>query len=135
AAKIGGALSPRAFVAPFAPVRLEDVPEPEPPGPGWVTCDPIVSGICGSDVIQITLNGARDNPLTALLSFPHVLGHEAVARRTDTGERIVLDPWLGCEPRGIDPPCPACAQGRHPWCRHLRDGALPPALHLGNCAA
>ncbi|MER3452272.1 MAG: hypothetical protein C4344_00785, partial [Acidimicrobiia bacterium] len=47
---------------------------------------------------MVFLNGARDNPLTALLSFPHVLGHECVARRTDTGEVVVLDPWLGCLP-------------------------------------
>jgi hypothetical protein len=30
-----------------------------------------VTGLCGSDVKQILLNGARDNPLTALVSFPH----------------------------------------------------------------
>jgi len=25
-----------------------------------------------------------------------------------TGDRVVLNPWLSCGPRGIDPPCPAC---------------------------
>lgn len=134
AAKLGGGLDRRAFVAPFAPVRLDDVPEPEPPNQSWVRCDTVVSGICGSDAKQIFLNGRRDNPLTALLSFPHVLGHEAVARRSDTGERVVLNPWLSCGPRGIDPPCPACAEGRYPWCRNFTVGALPAAIHLGNCA-
>lgn len=134
-AKIGGEVSPRAFVSAFAPVRLEDVSEPRPPNAEWVTCETTVSGICGSDAKQIFLNGRRDNPLTAMLSFPHVLGHEAVARRSDTGGRVVLNPWLSCAPRGIDPPCPACAQGRYPSCRNFTKGVLPAALHLGNCAA
>jgi threonine dehydrogenase-like Zn-dependent dehydrogenase len=93
------------------------------------------SGLCGSDVKQILLNGARDNPLTALVSFPHVLGHEVAGRRVDTGQRVVLNPWLSCGPRGIDPPCPACRAGRYPWCRNFRSGDLPVAIHLGNCAA
>ena len=134
AATIGGKVDPRAFVGPFAPVALEDVPEPVPPAEGWVVCETRVAGLCGSDAKQILLNGARDNPLTALLSFPHVLGHEAVARRTDTGERVVLNPWLSCAPRGIDPPCPACAEGRYPWCRNFTAGSVPPAIHIGNCA-
>jgi threonine dehydrogenase-like Zn-dependent dehydrogenase len=90
--------------------------------------------LCGSDAKQILLNGSMDNPLTAMLSFPHVLGHEAVARRSDTGERVVLNPWLSCAPRGIDPPCDPCAHGRYPWCRNFTRGIVPPALHIGNCA-
>jgi threonine dehydrogenase-like Zn-dependent dehydrogenase len=134
AAAIGGKLDKRSYVGRFAPVRLEDVDEPVPPGPDWVSCETLVSGFCGSDTKQILLNGRLDNPLTALLSFPHVLGHEAVARRLDTGQRCVLNPWLSCGPRGIEPPCPACAVGRYPWCRNFTSGVIPPALHLGNCA-
>ena len=85
AAKIGGALDKRTFVSRVAPVSLDDIGEPVIPGPGWVTCDTLVSGLCGSDAKQILLNGSFDNPLTALLSFPHVLGHEAVARRPRHG--------------------------------------------------
>ena len=132
--KIGGALDHRAFVARLGPVSLEDIPEPVAPGPGWVGCETVVSGICGSDAKQIFLNGGRDNPLTALISFPHVLGHEVVARRRDTGQRVVVNPWLSCGPRGIDPPCPACAEGRYPWCRNFTRGMLNAGIHLGNCA-
>ena len=135
AAKIGGEISPRAFVSAFAPVRLGDVPDPQPPNAEWVTCETEVSGICGSDAKQIFLNGRRDNPLTAMLSFPHVLGHEAVAWRSDTGERVVLNPWLSCGPRGIDPPCSACKEGRYPSCRNFTHGVVSAGLHLGNCAA
>jgi len=134
ATKLAGFVSPKAFVGPYAPVQLEDVTEPVPPAPDWVVCDTILSGLCGSDTKQIFLDGARDNPLTAIISFPHVLGHEAVGRRRDTGQRVVLNPWLSCVPRGIDPPCPACAEGRFPQCRNFTHGLLPPSLHIGNCA-
>jgi len=135
ASAIGGRLDRRAFVSRLAPVRLEDVDELPLPSEDWVRVETIFSGLCGSDVKQILLNGARDNPLTALVSFPHVLGHEAVGRRADTGERVVLNPWLSCGPRGIEPPCEACAAGRYPWCRNFRSGNLPVSIHIGNCAA
>jgi len=134
AAAIGGRVARRAFVSRFGPVRLADVEEPRLPADDWVRVETACSGLCGSDVKQIMLNGARDNPLTALVSFPHVLGHEAVGRRADTGERVVLNPWLSCVPRGVDPPCEACQAGRYPWCRCFRSGRLPVSIHLGNCA-
>jgi threonine dehydrogenase-like Zn-dependent dehydrogenase len=132
---IGGRVDRHAFVSRFAPVRIEEIDELPLPAPDWVRVATTFSGLCGSDVKQILLNGSRDNPLTALVSFPHVLGHEVVGRRVDTGERVVLNPWLSCGPRGIDPPCPACADGRYPWCRNFRSGDLPVSIHLGNCAA
>jgi threonine dehydrogenase-like Zn-dependent dehydrogenase len=135
ASAIGGRVDQRAFVSRLAPVRLEDVDELPLPAADWVRVETTFSGLCGSDVKQILLNGARDNPLTALVSFPHVLGHEVVGRRADTGERVVLNPWLSCGPRGIDPPCEACQAGRYPWCRNFRSGNLPVSIHLGNCAA
>jgi threonine dehydrogenase-like Zn-dependent dehydrogenase len=135
ASAIGGRVDQRAFVSRFAPVRIEDIDELPLPAEDWVRVETTFSGLCGSDVKQILLNGSRDNPLTALMSFPHVLGHEVVGRRMDTGERVVLNPWLSCVPRGIDPPCGACRDGRYPWCRNFRSGNLPVSIHLGNCAA
>jgi threonine dehydrogenase-like Zn-dependent dehydrogenase len=135
ASTIGGRVDPRAFVARFAPVRVEDIDELPLPAQDWVRVETTFSGLCGSDVKQILLNGSRDNPLTALVSFPHVLGHEAVGRRADTGERVVLNPWLSCGPRGIEPPCEACKVGRYPWCRNFRSGTLPVSIHIGNCAS
>ncbi len=135
ATRLAGFVTPRAFVAASAPVRLARLPEPEPPGPGWVRCRTLLSGICGSDSKQIFLNGARDNPLTALISFPHVLGHEAVAVREDTGERVVLNPWLSCGPRGVEPACGSCREGNYPACLSFTGGCLPASIHLGNCAS
>jgi threonine dehydrogenase-like Zn-dependent dehydrogenase len=135
ASTIGGRVDSRAFVSRFAPVRIEDIDELPLPADDWVRVRTTFSGLCGSDVKQILLNGARDNPLTALVSFPHVLGHEVVGRRMDDDARVVLNPWLSCVPRGIDPPCEACKAGRYPWCRNFRSGDLPVSIHLGNCAA
>lgn len=135
AATVGGRVTRRSFLSRLAPTRLEDIDELPLPADDWVRVQTTMSGLCGSDVKQILLNGARDNPLTALVSFPHVLGHEAVGRRADTGERVVLNPWLSCAPRGVHPPCPACQQGRYPWCRSFQAGQLPVSIHLGNCAA
>jgi len=49
--------------------------------------------------------------MTALISFPQVLGHELVATveevgpeaGVEPGQRVVLNPWLSCGPRGIEP--------------------------------
>ena len=134
ASAVGGRFDQRAFVSRLAPVRIENVDELPLPARDWVRVQTTFSGLCGSDVKQILLNGARDNPLTALVSFPHVLGHEVVGRRADTGQRVVLNPWLSCAPRGIDPPCEPCKAGRYPWCRNFRSGNLPVSIHFGNCA-
>ena len=74
-----------------------------------------------------------DNAMTAMISFPQVLGHEVVGERVDTGQRVVLNPWLSCEPRGISPVCPQCAAGNLSLCANFDSGSLAPGLHLGNC--
>src|SRR5215831_1608679 len=86
--KILGQISPSAFVGPFAPIRLEETPMPKLPRPDWVRLRTNVTGICGSDLKQVVLNGAWDNPLTALISFPHVLGHEAVGVIDEVGPEV-----------------------------------------------
>ena len=48
------------------------------------------------------------------------------------GQRVVLNPWLSCGPRGIDPPCPACAAGDWNMCWNFHDGRLAPGIHTGN---
>jgi threonine dehydrogenase-like Zn-dependent dehydrogenase len=87
--------------------------------------------------------GAYDNPLIPLLSFPHVLGHEAVGviesagpgvRDRQIGERVALNPWLSCVPRGVEPACSACRAGDLSLCRNFDSGCLPTSLHLGNNA-
>jgi threonine dehydrogenase-like Zn-dependent dehydrogenase len=99
-------------------------------------------GICGSDTKLIFLDAEMDNPLSGLVSFPCIPGHEVVGvvekvgakvTRVKPGDRVALNPWLSCAPRGIDPVCPACAEGHYYLCEHFSDGRLAPALHTGNC--
>ena len=142
--KIAGAISPSGYFGPWASFRLEDAPEPALPADDLVLVRTRLAGICGSDAKQAFLRGDRDNPLTAVISFPQILGHEATGvveavgpavRTIATGQRIVLNPWLSCAPRGIEPPCRNCAAGDYQLCEHFTRGRLPPAIHLGNCAA
>ena len=80
------------------------------PTTGWC-CRNRLTGICGSDSKQVLMDfdDADDNPMTAFISFPQVLGHEVVGivdtvgpavRGLDRGQRVVLYPNLGCRPRG-----------------------------------
>jgi threonine dehydrogenase-like Zn-dependent dehydrogenase len=48
------------------------------------------------------------------------------------GQRVVLNPWLSCGPRGIDPPCPECRQGNYSACWNFLEGRLAPGIHSGN---
>src|SRR5215472_4084736 len=141
ATKVVGRFFPAAHVSKLAPLQLAEVKEPELPARDWVKVRTRLAGVCGSDLKQVLLKGAWDNPLTALISFPHVLGHEVVGvvdtagegvRRLHAGQRVLVDPWLSCRTRGIDPVCVACAAGNYTLCRNFDSGSLPAGIHLGN---
>ena len=143
ATRILSAISPSGFFGPLSPMTLTDLPDPELPGDDWLVVRTVNTGICGSDAKQAFLKGARDNPVTALISFPHVLGHETVGvvdrvgpavLERKRGDRVVINPWLSCAPRGIDPLCPACQAGDYPLCERFTEGRVAPAIHIGNCA-
>jgi len=125
------------------PMTLKDVPDPGLLGPDWAVIRPHLTGICGSDTKQVLMDfeGADDSPMTAFISFPQVLGHEVVGTIEDLGrdvtgfergQRVVLNPWLSCAPRGISPVCPACEAGDWSLCWHFHDGRLTPGIHTGN---
>jgi threonine dehydrogenase-like Zn-dependent dehydrogenase len=139
-----GRLDKRFFLGPFSPAALREIPEPSFPAGDWLVLRTRVCGICGSDYKQMFLNGSMDNPMTALISFPQVLGHEVVGtvervgpavRARRVGERVVLNPWLSCAPRGITPPCPECRDGQYSICRNFARGVIPPGIHTGNSSA
>src|SRR5438046_500821 len=136
-----GRIDKRFFFGPFSPATLRELPEPELPAPDWLTIRTRLCGICGSDYKQLFLNGNLDNPMTALISFPQVLGHEVVGvvehvgpavQTRKPGDRVVLNPWLSCGPRGISPPCAECARGQYSICRNFARGVIPPGIHTGN---
>ncbi|SPM28822.1 zinc-dependent alcohol dehydrogenase [Mycobacterium terramassiliense] len=125
------------------PTAMREVPDPVLPHEDWVITRPRLTGICGSDSKQILMDFGEadaDNAMSAFCSFPQVMGHEVVAdvvalgpkaRGLQIGQRVVLNPWLSCGPRGIEPPCPACETGDYSLCWSFTDGDIKPGIHTG----
>ena len=126
-----------ALVGNVAPLRLVERVDPVPPDESWTRVEPILSGICGSDLGLLT---GRSSPyLGPLTSMPFVLGHEVVGRTLDElpgiprGSRVVIDPVLRCAARGL-PPCPPCLAGHTCRCDGVTTGQLAAGLQTGFCA-
>lgn len=136
AARTVGSHLPGLLAGPLAPLRLVHRDGPRPRGDGWVRVRPSLSGICGSDLA--TLSGHTSLYFTPLVSMPFVPGHELVGETLDdapglpAGTRVVLDPILGCEARGLEP-CEACRAGRRNRCDRVTVGHLSPGLQTGFC--
>src|SRR5262249_52929143 len=56
ATRLLGAITPRAFVGPFAPVQLREIPAPVLPAPDWAVARTLLCGLCGSDYKQVFMN-------------------------------------------------------------------------------
>src|SRR4051794_21456452 len=116
------------------PMALQDVEDPTLHGPDWVVLKTRVTGICGSDSKQVFMDAggdASDFSMTAFITFPQILGHEVVAdvveagpeaSGIEVGQRVLLQCWLSCEPRGITPLCPACEHGDYSLCWNFTEG-------------
>ena len=139
-AKLRGLWNKSGYWEPGGPVGLTLVPVPVLPAEDWVRVKTALCGICGSDLKELTLDGAPDNPLQTFLSFPQIMGHEVVgtveevgprATRVKSGDRVAVSPWLPCRPRGIAPECPRCQAGEFTHCRNFQRGRLPAGMHLG----
>ena len=121
----------------LSPLQLEDAPDPVLPTPRWVRVKPLLSGICGSDLG--TLSSENSPYFSPLTSPPFVMGHEVVGEIVEdnssfrAGERVVLEPALGCAVRGIDPPCPYCASGSNALCLNVARGDISPGIQTGFC--
>ncbi len=126
-----------------SPVALREIPDARPLRRDWLVTRPLLTGICGSDSKQILLDfgdGDSDSAMSGFCSFPQVMGHEVVAEVVelgpdadgfDIGQRVVLNPWLSCVTRGVDPVCPACAAGDLSLCWSFTSGDLAPGIHTG----
>ncbi|HLQ15568.1 MAG TPA: zinc-binding dehydrogenase [Candidatus Eisenbacteria bacterium] len=112
-------------------LKLGDVAEPELPTREWVRVMPTLSGVCGSDLAAI--GGHASLYLDPLTSYPFVPGHEVVGTLED-GTRVVVEPALGCKVRGVEPPCPRCAEGRPGLCYNVTEGPIEVGLQTGYCA-
>jgi threonine dehydrogenase-like Zn-dependent dehydrogenase len=127
-------LATKAGVPGTGALALEEIRPPALPTPEWLPVRPRLSGICGSD--QALLAGKASLYLASLTSGPFVPGHEVVGEITGgprRGERVVLQPALGCAARGIEPRCPECARGLPALCRHTIDGDVSAGLQTGYC--
>jgi len=102
--------------APRKPLRLAEVPDPEP-GPGQLLLRVRACAVCRTDLHVI--DGDLPEP-----KLPLVLGHEIVgvveaagegAARFSTGDRVGV-PWLG----GTCGRCRSCAEGRENLCDAAR---------------
>ena len=125
------------------PMRLMEVDDPGFLLPDWVVCKPRLVGICGSDAKQVFMDWGEmsiDNPMIDFSSFPHILGHEVVAdvvalgpeaEGLEVGDRVVLNPWLSCAPRGVAELCPACRAGDLSLCWNFRAPPIAPGIHSG----
>ena len=126
------------------PVRLEEMADPGFLRPDWVVTKPRLTGICGSDSKQFFMDWGEvqspDNPMKAFFSLPQVLGHEVVAdvvalgpeaEGVAIGDRVVLNPWLSCAPRGVTPLCAACEVGDFSLCASFAVGPISPGIHTG----
>jgi threonine dehydrogenase-like Zn-dependent dehydrogenase len=126
-----------------SPLRLADMEAPALPGDGWHRVQPLLSGICGSDLA--TLDGRSSRYFEELVSFPFVPGHEIVGRLGSDAvsaagdplvgeQRVVIEPVLSCRARRIAPLCPACDAGLTGDCESVAFGHIRPGLQTGFCA-
>jgi threonine dehydrogenase-like Zn-dependent dehydrogenase len=124
------------------PMNLQTVDDPGLLGPDWVVVESRLTGICGSDSKQVfsDFGNSEGTPMMSLTSFPQILGHEYVgtvaelgpeASGLELGQRVVLNPWLSCGPRGIDPLCVFCQVGDFSLCANFRRGRLTDGIHSG----
>ena len=125
------------------PMRLQEVEDAQPLRPDWVVVRPRLVGICGSDAKQALMDFGEwdtDSAMAGLCSFPQVMGHEVVAdvvslgpeaEGVEVGQRVVLNPWLSCVPRGIAPVCPSCENGDYSLCHSFTTGTISAGLHSG----
>ena len=86
-----------------------------------------------------TLSAESSPYFSPLTSPPFVMGHEIVGEVVEdnggfsAGERVVVEPALGCAVRGIDPPCAYCASGQYALCVNVAKGDIAPGIQTGFC--
>ncbi len=129
-----------------SPMRLDrEYADPSPLLRDWVVTRTRLTGICGSDSKQVFMDWGDetrnpDNPMKGFFSLPQVLGHEVVsevvelgpdAEGLELGDRVVLNPWLSCGPRGVTPMCAACVIGDYSLCASFGVGPIAPGIHIG----
>src|SRR3954469_3649 len=83
---VSGAMRAMVLDEPRTPLRLRDLPQPEP-GPGQVLIEVHACAVCRTDL------HIADGELTEP-KLPLVPGHQIVGTAVESGERVGV-PWLG----------------------------------------
>ena len=134
-ARIASAVAP-ATAAKLGPLEFRTIDDPPCPGDGWHRVQTRMAGICGSDLSLV--EGHASMYFEDYVSFPFVPGHEVVGE-LDDGTRIVLEPVLGHEARGITPPFEGAAPGDGDDYAHLGttspNGTIEPGIQTGFCCS
>ncbi len=119
---------------------LAEIPEPNIPGPDWVRIRSIMSGI--SDFDEALFIDNDSSPFGSYVDFPFVPGAENLGIVTEIGsnvtgyelgERIVVNPLLSCEPRGMTVLCDSCRRGVPQYCSNFSKGTVAPGVFIGGC--
>jgi threonine dehydrogenase-like Zn-dependent dehydrogenase len=130
----------RTFVGQGAFLNLTRVSEPVLPSDSWVRIRPVLSGICGSDVAAVM--GTSSIYLSAFLSSPFIPGHEVVGHVIELGskvntvkegDRVVIEPALGCLVRGFQDLCLPCSEGYYGNCERITMGDISSGIQTGYC--
>lgn len=126
------------YRGPVKTVKLVDIPEPALPSPEWVKIKTAACGLCGSDLNLIMLHDSPSaQPFT---SFPCILGHEFIGEIVEAGsgvagfkpgDRVAVNPTLGCRARGLADLCHVCRAGRIGNCEQTAEGNFSPGMFLG----
>jgi threonine dehydrogenase-like Zn-dependent dehydrogenase len=124
----------------LSPLHYEEIQDPPLPGKEWVRIGVRLGGICGTDLHTIQLHASP--ALSALTSFPFVLGHENVGTVVELGrpgdgltlgQRVTVEPVLPCAARGFVSPCVNCQAGNYNLCLRMTEGHLSPGMMIGAC--
>jgi L-iditol 2-dehydrogenase len=132
-AKTAGQITDSAFFGSLSGLRIQDLPEPDIPGPDWVKVEVVQSGICGSDIGCLTYSASPS--MEPFGSFPAVLGHEIVGTVKSLGgnvdglargQRVTIDPMISCATRGYGRSdfCPSWSRGLHCTCERAGEKGL-----------
>src|SRR6266404_1973774 len=121
-------------------LELSEAPVPDLPSEDWVVIKSKIAGICGSDLGF--LQGKATPAAEPYFQLPVILGHElfgeveAVGKKVKgvhVGQRVSIDPSLGCKERGFKKLCVQCRGGNLGICEHLAEGRLKPGILIGVC--
>ncbi len=121
-------------------IRVDDLPDPGPPGPGEVLLAVRAVGLCGSDIHYYSHGRIGE----AAITTPLVMGHEPAGEVLAVGDNVAnlrrgmlvaIDPAVPC---GW---CEWCASGHPNLCPHVQFFGSPPVdgalrerlLHPADC--